>query len=128
MANRRQRQIAELLHEELSQIIQYESRDPRLGFVTVTGVDVNPDLRFARVFFTVLGDNEDVKNTLTGLANATSFYRRRLRENLSLRYIPELHFKFDSSLAHGQRIDELLDSLNLDPQQTENDSNTELSD
>ncbi|MCB0196092.1 MAG: 30S ribosome-binding factor RbfA [Anaerolineae bacterium] len=128
MATRRQRQIAELLHEELSQIIQYESRDPRLGFVTVTGVDVNPDLRFARVFITVLGDDEEVKSTLQGLDNATPFYRRRLRENLSLRYIPELQFRFDKSLAHGQRIDELLDTIKTDLDESDNGSETELSD
>lgn len=125
MASRRQRQIAELLHEELSQIIQFESRDPRLGFVTVTGVDINPDLRFARVFITVLGGEEETRSTLEGLESATPFYRRRLRENLSLRHIPELQFRFDSSLAHGQRINALLDSIKHDSEKLQGGSETE---
>ena len=128
MATRRQRQVAELLHEELSQIIQFESRDPRLGFVTVTGVEVNPDLRFARVFISVLGDDEEVRSTLAGLTNATQFYRHRLRENLSLRYIPELHFKVDNSFEQGMRIDKLLDEIRSDTADTEPDSETEASD
>lgn len=128
MATRRQRQVAELLHEELSQIIQFESRDPRLGFVTVTGVDVNPDLRFARVFVSVLGDDDEVRSTLTGLVNATQFYRHRLRENLTLRYIPELQFKVDNSFEHGMRIDKILDEIRQDTVDIESDSKTEVSD
>lgn len=128
MATRRQRQVAELLHEELSQIIQFESRDPRLGFVTVTGVDVNPDLRFARVFVSVLGDDDEVRSTLTGLVNATQFYRHRLRENLTLRYIPELQFKVDNSFEHGMRIDKILDEIRQDTVDIESDSETEVSD
>ncbi|MCB9077924.1 MAG: 30S ribosome-binding factor RbfA [Anaerolineaceae bacterium] len=128
MATRRQRQVAELLHEELSQIIQFESRDPRLGFVTVTGVDVNPDLRFARVFVSVLGDDDEVRSTLTGLVNATQFYRHRLRENLTLRYIPELQFKVDNSFEHGMRIDQILDEIRQDTVDIESDSETEVSD
>lgn len=128
MATRRQRQVAELLHEELSQIIQFESRDPRLGFVTVTGVEVNPDLRFARVFVSVLGDNDEVRSTLAGLANAAQFYRHRLRENVSLRYIPELQFKVDNSFEQGMRIDQLLDEIRSDTVDTESDSETEAGD
>jgi ribosome-binding factor A len=111
MASRRQRQVAELLHEEVSQLIQHDSRDPRLGFVTVTGVDVTPDLRLARVYVTVLGDEADARETLTGLASAAGYFRHRLKQLISLRYIPELSFKLDTSLEHGMRIDKLLDSI-----------------
>lgn len=111
MVSRRQRQVGELLHEEISRIIQYETKDPRLGFVTVTGVDVSPDLRQARVYITVLGDDTEIKNTLTGLTSAASYFRRLLGQSLSLRYVPELSFKLDTSLGYGLHIDALLDEI-----------------
>lgn len=111
MASRRQRQVAELLHEEISQLLQHGTRDPRLGFVTVTGVEVTPDLRSARVFVTVLGDDADAKSTLEGLSSASRFFRHQLGQTLSLRYIPELSFKLDTSLEYGLKIEQLLDSI-----------------
>ncbi len=118
MTTRRQRQVGELLHEEISQIIQRETKDPRLGFVTVTGVEVSPDLRQARVYVTVLGDDTDVQNTLAGLASATRYFRSLLRASLSLRYIPELTFKLDTSLEQGLRIDALLDAIKQENSET----------
>jgi ribosome-binding factor A len=114
MASRRQRQVGELLHEELSQMIQRDTKDPRLGFVTVTGVDVSPDLRQARVYITVLGDKGDVKSTLAGLTSAANYFRHLLRQSLSLRYIPELSFKLDTSLEYGMHIEALLDEIKED--------------
>lgn len=111
MTSRRQRQVAELLHEEISQIIQREIKDPRLGFVTVTGVEVSPDLRLAKVFITVLGDDTDIKSTLTGLTSAANYFRHKLGQSLSLRHIPELSFKLDTSLEYGLHIDHLLDTI-----------------
>ena len=111
MPNRRQRRVAELLHEELSTLLQHQTRDPRLGFVTITGVDVTPDLREARVYFTILGDEAEVKETLAGLTSANGYFRRQLAQALSLRHAPELTFKLDTSLQYGMRIDNLLDSL-----------------
>jgi ribosome-binding factor A len=111
MASRRQRQVGELLHEEISRIIQHEIKDPRLGFVTVTGVDVSPDLRQARVYVTVLGDKVDIKNTLAGLTSGAGYFRHLLRQSLSLRHIPELNFKLDTSLEYGLHIDALLDTI-----------------
>jgi ribosome-binding factor A len=111
MNTRRQRKVAELLHEEISQLIQYGTQDPRIGFVTVTGVDVTPDLRLARVYVTVLGDKADAKSTLEGLNNAKGYFRRQLGQSISLRYIPEIVFKLDTSLEQGMHIEHLLDSL-----------------
>jgi ribosome-binding factor A len=111
MTSRRQRKVAELLHEEISQLIQHGTKDPRLGFVTVTGVEVNPDLRLAWIYVTVLGDEDDAKQSLEGLASAAGFFRHALKETVSLRYIPELRFKLDTSLEHGSRIDALLDTI-----------------
>jgi ribosome-binding factor A len=128
MASRRQRQVAELLHQEISQLIQYDTRDPRLGFVTVTGVDVTADLRNAQVYVTVLGDEEEVKATLAGLESAASYFRYRLKQMLSLRYIPQLEFRIDTSLEQGMRIDRLLDTIKQESDQTRDSSEAELDD
>jgi ribosome-binding factor A len=111
MASRRQRQVGELLHEEISRIIQHETKDPRLGFVTVTGVNVSPDLREARVYVSVFGDKPEIKNTLAGLTSAASYFRRLLAQSLSLRHVPELSFKLDTSLDYGMHIEALLDTI-----------------
>lgn len=111
MTTRRQRQVAELLHEEISLLIQQRARDPRLGFVTVTDVEVSPDLRVAHVYVSVLGSDDDVKESLAGLRHAAGFFRRELGNSLALRYLPELNFKLDDSLERGFRIDRLLNSL-----------------
>ena len=127
MSTRRQRKVAELLHEEISQLIQYSTRDPRLGFVTVTGVDVSPDLRLAFVYVTVLGDETDAQNTLEGLASAAGYFRHNLKKTLSLRFIPELRFKLDTSLEHGTRINSLLDTIKHEAEQLEDPSEGEVS-
>jgi ribosome-binding factor A len=103
--------VAELLHEELSLLLQESTQDPRLAFVTVTGVDVTADLRLARVYVTVLGDAAEAKSALKALASAANFFRHELMQTLSLRYIPELSFKLDTSLERGTQIEKLLDSL-----------------
>ena len=123
MATRRQRKVADLLHEEISQLIQYQTQDPRLGFVTVTGVDISPDLQRAQVYVSVLGDDADAKETLVGLANATGYFRYQLGQTLKLRRIPELIFKLDSSLAYGLHIDNLLDQIEADTSHSADDSN-----
>lgn len=117
MVSRRQRKVAELLHEELSQIIQYEAEDPRLGFVTVTGVEVSPDLQQARVYVSVLGDKTETAQTLAGLASASGYFRRKLSETVSLRRIPELTFRLDNTFDQGLRIDSLLDAIKQEEEQ-----------
>ena len=118
MTTRRQRQVAELLHEEISVLIQRRARDPRMGYVTVTGVEMSPDLRVAQVYVSVLGSDEDTQQSLQSLQRAAGFFRRELSTSLSLRYLPELNFRPDNSLARGLRIDQLLDSLQ---QETDDD-------
>ena len=114
MPTRRQRQVAELLHEEISLLIQRRARDPRFGFVTVTGVEMSPDLRVAHVYVSVLGEGEDVEQSLASLRRAAGFFRRELGASLSLRYLPELNFQQDDTLERGLRIDRLLDSLHAE--------------
>ena len=114
MDDRRQRQVAELLHQEISLLIQSQVDDPRLGLVTVTDVDVTPDLRLAHVYVSVLGGDDEVKQALAGLKSATGFFRHELGSALSLRFIPELSFRLDKSLEQGLHIDQLLDSLHAE--------------
>jgi ribosome-binding factor A len=112
MQGRRIDRIEEQLRIELSEIIEREIQDPRIGFTTVTAVKVSPDLRHARVFVTVLGDAAQRKKALEGLRSATSFVRRSLSKRLQhMRRIPELSFDYDESVEKGIRIEELLDQI-----------------
>lgn len=105
---RRTEQVADLIQEELSQLLEREVRDPGIGFVTLTDVEVDPDLRNARVFFSVLGDEAATRQSLAALQRAAGFLRRELAHRLDLRYAPELHFVLDRSIEHGQHIADLL--------------------
>jgi ribosome-binding factor A len=130
MVSRRQRKVADLLHEEISQLIQFQTQDPRLGFVTITGVDVSPDLREARVYFTIL-DNDDagIKETLAGLNSAAPYFKHQMSQTLSLRHIPNLAFQYDTSLENALRIDRLLDSIkNEYPPTTKEENSAEADD
>ena len=112
MQGRRIDRIEEQLRMELSEIIEREIHDPRIGLVTVTGVKVSPDLRHARIFVTVLGDASQRKKSLEGLRSAASFVRRALGKRLHhLRRIPEVSFDYDEAVEKGIRIEELLDQI-----------------
>ena len=111
MEERRVGRIEEQLRMELSEIID-EIEDPRVGLTTVTAVKVSPDMRHARVFVSVIGDEAQRKKTMQGLNSATHFARRALSQRLKhLRRIPELTFAYDESIESGSRIDELLDQI-----------------
>jgi len=112
MEGRRVGRIEEQLRMELSEIIEREMQDPRIGLTTVTAVKVSPDLRHARVFVSVLGDEEQRKKTMQGLNSAASYARRSVSQRLHhLRRIPELIFAYDESIEMGSRIEELLDQI-----------------
>ena len=112
MEGRRIGRIQEQLRIELSEIIEREIQDPRIGLATVTAVKVSPDLRHARVFISVLGDAEQRKKTLQGLSSAASYARRSLSQRLHhLRRVPDLTFAYDESIETGSRIEELLDQI-----------------
>jgi ribosome-binding factor A len=111
MPTRRQRRVAELVHRELSLLLLHEVRDPRLADVTITALEVTPDLLIARVYFTVLGDQEEKKAALEALEHARGFLRTELAARVELRFVPDLEFRPDESLAYAQRIEELLDEI-----------------
>ena len=104
----RQERISEEVHHEVSAIVEYELRDDRIGFVTVTEVKVTPDLRTAKVFVTILAPAEERDARLKALNNASGFIRRELGARLRLRYTPQLIFFYDHSIERGARIEELL--------------------
>ncbi len=107
-ASRRQRQVADLIQEEISSLVVREMGDPRVEGVTITAVKVSPDLRYADVYFTKMGDEEGRRAALEGLSTAAGYLRRELAPRLDLRYMPELRFHIDTSWEQGARIDELL--------------------
>ncbi len=112
MQGRRIDRIEEQLKIELSEIIEREIQDPRIGLATLTHVKVSPDLRHARVFVTVLGDETQRKKTLEGLRSAAHYARRSLSKRLHhLKRIPDLIFDYDEAVEKGIRIEYLLDQI-----------------
>jgi ribosome-binding factor A len=109
--SRRTRQVGDLLREELTDIIRTEVKDPRIGFFSITHVDVPADLRSARVFVSVLGPDEERVATLTALRSASGFIRHHLKPRLRMRQIPELEFRDDRSMEHAEQIARTLRSL-----------------
>jgi ribosome-binding factor A len=109
MAGRRAQQLADLLQHEIAALIQRGLRDPRIGFVTVTGVRLSPDLRNARVFVSVLGDRE--AEALAALTGAAGWLRRNLARRTRLKQVPQLTFQVDEALRRGERIEALLAGL-----------------
>jgi ribosome-binding factor A len=111
MANpQRLRRVADQIQRELSELLRTELKDPRVGMITLTGVEVSPDLGYARVFFTTLADAQSLKGIETGLARAAGFLRVQLGKRLSLRVTPELRFKHDVSVERGVRLSQLIDA------------------
>ncbi len=111
MAGARMRRVDEAMREVLSDTIATEMQDPRVGFVTVTGVRTSPDLRHARVFVSVLGDDEAREASLEGLRSAHGFLQGRVAQALRLKHTPTLAFHYDESVDRGMRISELLDEV-----------------
>jgi ribosome-binding factor A len=93
-----------MLREELSDIIRREVKDPRIGFMSITSVDVPSDLRSARVFVSVLGTDQERQDTLEALTSAAMYIRRQLKPRLRMRQIPVLEFRDDRSMEHAQQI------------------------
>ena len=108
MQGKRLDRVNQLIKEEVSNLLQRELKDPRLGFVTVTEVETSKDMRVAKVFVSVLGDEKQWKSSLAALASARGFVRNWLRQHLDLRVTPEIDFRADRSMEHAARIQSLL--------------------
>jgi len=111
MAGARMRRVDEAMRVVLSEAIARDLHDPRVGFVTVTGVKTSPDLRQARVYVSVLGDEEGRAATLAALQTAHGFLQSRIAAAIRLKHTPSLSFQYDESVERGMRISALLDSL-----------------
>ena len=108
---RRPRQVGDLVRGELARLLREELRDPHIGFATITDVEMSPDLRSAKVFVSVLGDQSKFAETVKALNHARGHLRGLVGRNLGLRYAPDLHFTEDHAIERGARVEQLLRSI-----------------
>jgi ribosome-binding factor A len=120
--SRRTERLGEEIREEVARMISSELKDPRIGFVTVTRVNLGPDLRQARIFVGVLGTEKQRQASLVGLKQASGFMRRALGQRLRLRHTPELLFQYDEGLDASDRVARLLSEINQ-PKSVPDDDN-----
>ena len=118
--SRRTERLSEEIREEVALLIASELKDPRIGFVTVTRVEVTPDLRTARIYVGVLGTEKQRTTSLAGLKQGAGFLRRALGRTLRLRYTPELLFLYDEGLEASDRVAKLLAEIGSSPAPAEN--------
>jgi ribosome-binding factor A len=115
--SRRAERVGDLIREEVSDLIRNEIDDPRLksgALVSVTDAEVTDDLRYAKIFVTVMGSEEQTKDVFAALKHAEAFLRKELGPRLQLRFLPEIHFFRDDSIKTGARVEELLSQLKSD--------------
>jgi ribosome-binding factor A len=105
----RPQKVAELIQRDLSDLLRNELRDPRVGMLTITSVDVSPDLSHAKVYFTLL-DKKNLEDTLDGLKRASGYLRSQLARRMKLYTTPELRFSYDESVERGDHLSRLIDS------------------
>ena len=108
MTSMRAERLAEVIRAEASEIFQRDLKDPRIGFVSITDVEVTADLRHAKIFVSVLGDEEAKQRSMAGLNRAKGHIRSELGRRLALRFVPEIHFRLDESIERGSRIVSLI--------------------
>jgi len=111
MPLKRPKRVAQLIQKEISAIIQRQIKNPQLGFVTITAVEVTEDLQHAKVYFTVYGSEEERISTEKLLKKMTSFVRYHVGQRIRLRYTPEIVFQYDETMERAARIDELINQI-----------------
>lgn len=105
--------VADQIQRDLAEIIAFELKDPRVGMITITEVQVTPDYNHAKVYFTTLADSQEaIDNALVGLRKAAGFLRGQLGRRLTIHAIPELHFHHDASTMRGMELSKLIDEAN----------------
>ena len=112
MAKKNNEKINELVHRYVSEIVQFELKDPKVGFVTITDAEVTSDLSYAKIYVSFLGKQERAQAGLRALERSKGYIRSLLGKKLSTRKVPELIFVLDDSLERGNRIDRILEELN----------------
>jgi ribosome-binding factor A len=125
MATRRQQRVAEQIRIILSKAIQFEADDPRLAGITVVDVKIDRELKYADVYVYARGGEADRDQALEGLRSAAAFLRRMVGEELQIRHVPELRFRWDTTLSHADHIHDLLDSLDIPPNETPGDTESD---
>jgi ribosome-binding factor A len=108
----RAQRLGDLMQRELSELIRLELRDPRVGMITLTSVDVSPDMSHAKVFFTML-EKDKLEDTLHGLKRSAGFLRSQLARRMSMYTTPELRFVYDESVERGDHLSRLIDSTKI---------------
>jgi len=111
MTRKRVRKLAELLKEEISEILLKEVKDPRIGFVSLTEVKVSGDLKHAKVFVSVYGKDEEKEGTMKGLEEATGYIRKLVGDRITTYHTPEIIFKYDDSIEHGVYMSQLIEKV-----------------
>lgn len=107
----RSQRVAEQILRELAELVRFEIKDPRVGFVTLTEVELTPDYAHAKVYFTLMSGEEGLQETLAGLRRASGFLRRELGRRVRIHTTPELHFHYDKSVEQGSRMSQLIDQV-----------------
>lgn len=108
---KRSEKVAEAIHELVSGLLVKGLKDPRVGFVTITGVKLTDDLHLATIYYTVIGSETEQKSTQEGLVRATGFVRKEIGKELRMKYVPDIVFKYDKSVDYGNRIERLLKEI-----------------
>jgi len=111
MEGKRSEKVADLIQKEISQMLRRTIKDPRIGFVTITRVEVSEDCRSAKVYFSVAGTLEERERSMKGLDSARGYVRRELGKRIRLRYTPEIMFRFDPSIEYAIHIGEVIEQL-----------------
>ncbi len=100
--------LQELIKQEVGKMLLYDIKDPRIGFVTVTDVEMTGDLREAKIFISIMGDDEKISETLEGINSALGFIRREIGKRIKIRFTPEISFALDKSLDYSEHIQKIL--------------------
>ncbi|NVN97839.1 MAG: ribosome-binding factor A [Geobacteraceae bacterium] len=108
---KRSEKVSEAIHEEVSKLLIKGVKDPRVGFVTITGVKMTDDLRLATIYFSSIGTEEEKKDTETGLNSAKGFIRREVGKVLKMRFVPDIIFRYDAAIEYGNHIENILKQI-----------------
>ena len=114
--------LQELIKQEVGKMLLYDIKDPRIGFVTVTEVEMTGDLREAKIFVSIMGNDEQIKNSMEGLQSALGFIRREIGKRIRLRFTPEISFAPDKSLDYSEHIQKLLLKIEKERDSVENNT------
>ena len=114
--------LQELIKQETSKMLLYDIKDPRIGFVTVTDVEMTGDLREAKIFVSIMGNDEQIKDTMEGLQSALGFVRREIGKRIRLRFTPEISFAPDKSLDYSEHIQKILLQIEKERDTVENNA------